>query len=206
MNGADPKGAGDMESFADMARRILDGQARLGATRLVCIDGPAGSGKTTFANGLAAELGSPVVHMDDLYDGWDGAFDPDLPLRIDAWLMTPWRNGIAGQHPIFDWASGRYTHWRQVACAPVVIIEGVGAGRRDVRVNATEVIWIEAERSVRQARLVQRDGESLRDNLEKFMHREQELFEQDDIRGSSTLIVDGNSFPDVAADQYRRVT
>ena len=42
-------------------------------TPVVCVDGPAGSGKTTLAAALAASRpAATVVHMDDLYPGWDG--------------------------------------------------------------------------------------------------------------------------------------
>ncbi len=36
--------------------------ATLGAGRLVCVDGPAGSGKTTLGGEVAARLGAPLVH------------------------------------------------------------------------------------------------------------------------------------------------
>jgi Holliday junction resolvasome RuvABC ATP-dependent DNA helicase subunit len=44
----------------------------LGATRLVCIDGPAGSGKTTLGTLVAASVGAQLVHGDDLMAGWSG--------------------------------------------------------------------------------------------------------------------------------------
>ena len=54
----------------------------LGDGRLVCVDGPAGSGKTTLAAGIAARTGAPVLHMDDLYPGWSG-------LRAWTWIIEP---------------------------------------------------------------------------------------------------------------------
>ena len=59
--------------IAELAQRVLAGPARCGDTRLVCVDGPSGSGKSTLAARLAAALGDPpLVHMDDLFPGWDG--------------------------------------------------------------------------------------------------------------------------------------
>ncbi|MBJ7451459.1 MAG: uridine kinase, partial [Blastococcus sp.] len=59
-------------TIAAVAAGIMAAGPRLGGTRLVCVDGPAGSGKTTFAGRLAAALGddAELVHMDDLYAGW----------------------------------------------------------------------------------------------------------------------------------------
>ena len=43
-----------LTGFAALAERVRAAPPRLGGTRLVCVDGPAGSGKTTFAARLAA--------------------------------------------------------------------------------------------------------------------------------------------------------
>ena len=49
---------------------------------LLAIDGPAGAGKTTLAAKLEAEYSVHstvrVIHMDDLYDGWDDALGQSL--------------------------------------------------------------------------------------------------------------------------------
>jgi hypothetical protein len=201
----DPQGPVVTESFTDLAQRIRQGPARVGASRLICIDGPAGSGKTTFAKDLALELGAAVVHMDDLYDGWVGAFDPVLPQHIATWLLTPWRKGIPGRHPIFDWSQGTYNQWREVLATPEVIIEGVGAGREGLRAHATELIWVEAHKSVRWARLLNRDGERQRGHLEEFVLSEQQLFAEDNIRGSASMIVVTDASVQPPAAHYARL-
>jgi cytidylate kinase len=194
------------EFFVDLARRIEAGRAGLGHTRLVCIDGPAGSGKTTFADALARQLGSAIVHMDDLYEGWGGAFDSKLTSRIEAWLLTPWRHGLSGHHPVFDWAADRFTHWQSVNADDVVILEGVGAGNRHVRSHATEVVWIEAPDEVRRGRLLERDGQALEARLDEFMRRERDLFLVEDTRAASTLKVVGDRAAGPFATDYLRFT
>lgn len=49
---------------------------------IIAIDGPAGAGKTTLAHeiflALSTSASVQVIHMDDLYDGWDNALSGDL--------------------------------------------------------------------------------------------------------------------------------
>jgi cytidylate kinase len=205
MGDPDPRPPVVTELFSDLAQRIRRGTALVGTSRLVCIDGPAGSGKTTFAKRLATELGASLVHMDDLYDGWAGAFDPALPQRVDAWLLTPWRHGISGQHPVFDWSAHRYTQWRHVVVTPEVIVEGVGAAHEGLREHATETIWVEADRSLRWARLLERDGEHDSAHLEEFVAREQQLFSADNTRANASMIVVVDSSASPTSDHYVRL-
>ena len=71
---------------------------------------------------------SPVVHMDDLYEGWAQALGDPLAARVEAWLLVGWEAGLSGMHPKYDWALGRYAEWVTVPVAPVVILEGCGSG------------------------------------------------------------------------------
>ncbi len=93
--------------LADLAARILAGPALLGAVRLVCIDGPAGSGKTTLAGQLAGALGGTgaLVHFDELYAGWTliGALG-----RLQAGVLRPLSGGRTGAYHRYDWAARRF--------------------------------------------------------------------------------------------------
>lgn len=57
--------------------------------RVVAVAGPSGTGKTVLCARLAAELGWPVVHLDDFFRDGD---DPSLPM-IE----------LAGGGPLVDW-------------------------------------------------------------------------------------------------------
>ena len=154
----------------------------VGDVRLVCVDGPAGSGKTTLAAALAAALEPsfgevPVVHGDELYEGWAVvAGTPDrvaafaaLPSRIDAWMLERWRHGYAGAHPRWDWYADRWGEPVEVPPSPVVILEGVGLGALPLRAQAALSVWVDADADVRLARVLARDGESLRSEMERWL-------------------------------------
>ena len=51
---------------------------------IIAIDGPAGSGKTTLAQKLVNDLSdAQVIHMDDLYDGWNDPLSAKLNTLTD---------------------------------------------------------------------------------------------------------------------------
>lgn len=177
-----------------LATRIADAEARCGSTRVVCIDGPAGSGKTTLAGALSEVLdGAPVVHMDDLYEGWGQALGDPLASRVEAWLLVPWRAGLAGMHPRYDWALGRYAEWVTVPAAPVVILEGCGSGSGRVRERSSLVVWVEAPAELRLQRGVERDGDALAPQWRAWQAHEQAHFTADGTRAAADVIVDGVS-------------
>ena len=65
---------------------------KLAATpSIIAIDGVAGSGKTTLATKLSEELSNaPVVHMDDLYNGWSNPFSDELVQRVTKQILNPY--------------------------------------------------------------------------------------------------------------------
>lgn len=185
-----------MKTFRALAEEINAAAVRLGQTRLICVDGPAGSGKTTFATRLGAELQAPIVHMDDLYEGWDGAFSPHLVERIDAWILTPLRHGVPARHLRYDWLADRFGDWIDLPDAPHLILEGVRSADRGVREHAALVAWVESAPALRLDRVIDRDGEAIRPAMLTFQEREAEHFERQQTRAAADLIVRGD--PDVA--------
>lgn len=165
---------------------------RCGGTRMVCVDGPAGSGKTTLAAALAAALvNAPVVHMDDLYAGWDQDLGQPLSARVGAWLLDAWHAGLPGQYLRFDWHASRYLEWVAVPAAPVVILEGCGSAGRGIRERASLVVWVEAPEAVRLDRGRERDGEAMAPEWRRWVARESAHFDADRTRDAADVVVDG---------------
>lgn len=189
----DPRGA---LTLGGLAADLLAAPPRLGGTRLVCIDGPAGSGKTTFAGRLAAALGggTPVVHMDDLYAGWTltGAV-----ARLTAGVLRPLADGRPGAHHRYDWAAGRFSpDVTPVPVAPVLLVEGCGSAPRRLDRWTSLRIWVEAPDAVRWARGLARDGDHLADEWRRWLATEAAEFAREDTRGRAHLHVDGTAAED----------
>ena len=171
----------------------LDHEPTLGRTRLVCIDGPAGSGKTTLAAAVAAlaahRASVAEVHMDDLYDGWAGL--PGAPERVARDLVGPLREGRPGHYAHYDWSAGRFAETRDVPPVDVLVIEGVGAGARCYADAITTLVWVEAPADERLRRGLARDGEAVRGHWEQWMRDEQAHLAAEDTRDRADLWVDG---------------
>ena len=160
---------------------------RLGSGRLVCIDGPAGSGKTTLAAAVGQLAGAVVVHMDDLYPGWDGLFDVDEHV---LGVVGPLAEGRPGHYRRFDWAAGAYREQHTVEPSPLLVLEGVGAGNGAWRALVTTLVWVEAPADVRLARGMARDGESVRDKWLAWMADEERLHAEQRTREHAHLLFD----------------
>jgi uridine kinase len=155
------------------AERVLDltlsRPPTLGGGRLVCVDGPSGSGKTT----LAEALGAPVVHMDQLIEGWSGLRTVDA--RLDG-LLRPLAAGRPGSYRRYDWLAGAYAEVVTVPPVPLLVLEGVGAGSLQVADLVTALVWVEADLDVRMARGIARDGEAFAPYWEAWAAEEADHF------------------------------
>ena len=163
--------------------------ATLGTGRLVCVDGPAGSGKTTLAASLAAS--SPeitVVHMDDLYPGWDGLPQVDAQL---ASLLEPLAGGRPGRYRRWDWHADAWAEEVVVAPGPLLVLEGVGAGSPVAAALATVLVWVEAPYDLRLRRGLERDGDAFAPHWEAWAAAEAEHFARHHTRERADLLVDG---------------
>lgn len=161
----------------------------LGTGRLLCIDGPAGAGKTSLAAAVAAlEPNATVVHVDDLLDGWRGLLTVAGP--VDA-LLRPLARDQAGRYRRYDWHLGRYAETVLVEPAPLVVLEGCGAGSRAYADLATVIAWVSAPAELRLVRGVERDGATLRDQWVQWQADEAALFTAEDTRARADVEVDG---------------
>ena len=186
--GADGAGA---TLVVELAARVRTATPRLGAVRLVCVDGPAGSGKTTLANRLSAELGATVLHMDDLLEGWDGL--ASIWPRLRQGVLDPLAAGRAGWYRRYDWTAGALAEWHVVPVSEVLVLEGVGSAQRAVDAVANLRIWVEAPPALRLERGLARDGEDLRAQWLTWMRIEAAHFAVEATRERADVRIDGTS-------------
>ena len=180
-----------MTAADDVVRRTLAAAPTFGEGRLLCIDGPAGSGKTTFAaavrRAVPRDVGCGVVHLDDLYPGWDG-------LRagvehVARHVVAPMARGEDGRYRRYDWHAGRPGGWVEVQRPDLLVLEGVGAGSLAYAHLITTLVWVEADQDVRLSRTVARDGAASRDRLVQWMADEAPYLAEQRTRERADLVV-----------------
>lgn len=181
-----------IQGFAGLAQHIIS-RPCAHAVRLIGVDGAAGSGKSTFAEKLATALGAvPIIPIDDFL-AWDDleAFWP----RFEAQVLSPL---FAGKDLRYqkrdwenDWAGRGLGEWRELPFCPVLVLEGIGATRRQVVTRLNYAIWVETDAATRLKRGLARDGEAARGLWEGFMPGEAEFLAADGARSRADLVVDG---------------
>lgn len=130
---------------------------------VILIDGPAGAGKTSLASQIA-ELLTPrtvgVIHLDDLYDGWDG-LNGDLADYLSEEIEPQLRDGDEITHRRYDWDAGVFGDPVTLPATDVVILEGVGAGHPVLSDVADLLVWVEADADECRRRWLARDGPAM---------------------------------------------
>jgi hypothetical protein len=188
--------AGTVTTAARIARLVLAAPPRAGATRVVGIDGPSGAGKTTLAAALSSELAvggrpAPVVHLDDIYPGWDGLADA-VP-RLREWILEPLATGGRPRYRRYEWPAGGWAEWHDVPTDGVraLVVDGVSCGARATAGYLSLLVWVEAPEPLRFERGIARDGESYRPHWRRWARQEDVHFAAEGTRDRADVVVDG---------------
>lgn len=200
-----------IEAYDRLARRVLAEPARLGRTRLVAVDGPSGAGKSVFAARLADALAGlpgggrpPVVHTDDLLDGWDDQLT--FWSRLEECVLAPLRAGRPGAYRRYSWVRRAFLPRPvPVPVAPVLLVEGVSAARAAAAADLTLAVFVTAPAPLRLTRAVRRDGPGILPELRRWHLGERTHFAADRTEARADLVVDGApTLPHDAARYYVR--
>ncbi len=128
-----------------------------------------------------------VVHLDDLYAGWDGL--PGVGQQLDT-LLEPLARGATGRYRRYDWAAGRFAETVRVAPSPLLVLEGVGSGSAAHAGLATVTAWVAAPEALRRARAVARDGAELAARWAAWAAAEAACFAASGVAERADLVVE----------------
>ncbi|QNE78507.1 hypothetical protein F0344_31340 [Streptomyces finlayi] len=173
--------------LAGLARRLRSLPPSCGPVRLVAVDGHAGSGKSTFAARLSDALGdAPVLHLDDLATH-DELFAWTERLREQ--VLVPFSRAEPARCTPYDWTRRRFGPARTLEPAPVVLMEGVGSGRREVRPVLAALLWMELASGPSWERGRRRDGPALGEFWDGWTAAEERHFAEDPSRPYADALI-----------------
>jgi uridine kinase len=159
---------------------------------ILAIDGPAGSGKSTLAGEIARAFTGTydieVIHLDELYNGWAEALSEELFQKI-AQLITAQQAGKAIELAIYDWSAAAFSGSREIMAVQLLIVEGVGSSNQLLHADLTTSIWLDIDQSTGLARVLERDGDEIRDEMVEWQKMESEYFARDLTRERADFIL-----------------
>jgi uridine kinase len=152
---------------------------------LLAIDGPAGAGKTTFAAKLETELSESatvkVIHMDDLYNGWENALSNALSEILDR-ISTAHLANRDFVIKIFNWKTMQFDTEETIVPTDFLIIEGVGAAQQIVRDSGATTYWLDIEPEIGLQRVLERDGAHIEAQMRRWQVEQDKHFARDETR------------------------
>jgi uridine kinase len=180
-------------TVTDLVAALESSPPRLGDCRLVCVDGPAGSGKTSLAAMIVEALTEgrssvECLHMDDFYDGWAG-LRPDLEPRLLSQVFEPLSRGEDTHWQRYDWQRGVFGEWRALHPTDYLVVEGCGSGARAYAEYRSMLVFVEASRQTRLRRGIERDGPAVEPQWLQWMDREQAHFDLNDTRELADVLI-----------------
>ncbi|MFE7711743.1 uridine kinase [Streptomyces sp. NPDC057486] len=176
-----------MHDLARLASGLIALPPSCGPVRLIAVDGHAGSGKSTLASRLSVVLkDAPVLHLDDLATheelfGWTD--------RLRDQVIGPLSRGETAHYAPYDWTARRFGPPQTLEPAPVVLIEGVGAGRRALRPHLARLWWMELDPLASWQRGRRRDGPALSAFWDGWTVAEEQHFAADPSRPYADALV-----------------
>ena len=155
---------------------------------LVAIDGPAGAGKTTLAQKFYREFSThkqvTLIHMDELYDGWNNALSQRLTRQLEI-IIEAHVKREAFHLEIFNWVIMKFDELRLYEPADILVLEGVGAAQEIVRRAGAETYWLDVEPSIGLERVLRRDGFHIEGEMRKWQIEQVKYFESDLTRANA---------------------
>lgn len=161
---------------------------------ILTIDGVAGAGKTTLAAFITLEFQDrfsiQVVHMDDLYDGWDEPLGAGLTQKlIQIAHAHQEQRPFHGQR--YNWQSAARDESFVIAPVDLLILEGVGSGQRLIREFVETKIWIELKPIIGLQRVLERDGVQIESQMMGFLEQQKKHFLEEGTREAADFHLNG---------------
>jgi hypothetical protein len=157
-DGEPAAGPWHVEPVERFARQLLGAAGpHIGRPAVVAVDGHSGSGKTTVSQRICAAVpASAVVRTDDV--AWNHSILGWTDLLVDGVLKPVHRGERVSFRPPAWRERSREGAIEVPAGRELVIVEGVGAARRELMALLDVVVWVQSDMVEAERRGIERDG------------------------------------------------
>jgi uridine kinase len=149
---------------------------------IIAIDGPAGAGKTTLAStislALSLRMSTTIIHMDELYPGWENALGDELTKTL-TWLTSCHKAKKPLLYSSFNWATNEFHEAKTHPSTQLLILEGVASAQLPIAESLATSIWLELDPEIGFQRVIERDGENISLEMKKWLVTQEQHFAAD---------------------------
>ena len=182
-----------VSNLSELVDKVNESSKKCGQTKIIIIDGPAGSGKTTLAKSLTGLFENcPIIHMDEIYEGWESALLPRTSKNLVEWIINPLLENKSIEYIKYDWNLGQRIEKIVINNSKVIIIEGVGSSSFEISKHASLKLWIEVNKETGINRVLTRDGQQIQEQMKKWQTRESKFFIENNSKENSDVWIDGD--------------
>ena len=182
-----------VSNLSELVDKVNESSKKCGQTKIIVIDGPAGSGKTTLAKSLSGLLENcPIIHMDEIYDGWENALSPKTSQDLVEWIINPLLESKSIEFVKYDWYLEKRIEKVVINLPKVLIIEGVGSSSFEISKHASLKLWIEVNKETGINRVLTRDGQQIQEQMKKWQSQESKFFIENNSKENSDIWIDGD--------------
>ena len=171
---------------------------------IIGVDGPGGSGKSTFATELLEFISNvEIVKMDDFYKPENLRKELNSVSEIGAYfdwrrlekqLLIPFVENLDIRFQKYNWNCDSLNEWQYISKNSNVIVEGVYSTRPEISKYYDLKIWIYCPADVRLLRGIERDGlEKMELWQNVWMKQENEYLEKYNPISLSDININGNN-------------
>ena len=182
-----------VSNLSELVDKVNESSKKCGQTKIIVIDGPAGSGKTTLAKSLSGLLENcPIIHMDEIYEGWENALSPKTFKDLVEWIINPLLENNSIEYIKYDWNLEQRIEKVVINNSKVMIIEGVGSSSFEVSKHASLKLWIEVNKETGINRVLTRDGLHIQEQMKTWQSQESKFFIENNSKENSDIWIDGD--------------
>jgi uridine kinase len=126
--------------------------------------------------------------MDELYNGWDKALSSELT-HVLSYIAKAHSQSEPISLSKFNWADSTFSTTEAIDDAQLIILEGVGSGQSAIREYLSALIWIEIDESKGLSRVLERDGEGIRNQMQKWLMTQEQHFALEKTENAADFVL-----------------